>query len=761
MTTPATTAEPAARLPGPDTPVLVDRPLNPHRMTARMSVFADDVWDITPGLFEAHVPAVRLKFQPIPDRFRDAAKLYIWHLVNHDDPHRRRATRGRQLALRSITLALTRLGVFLHWLDTHGMPGIADVTAAHLDQHAADVAALEASTSYRGSLLVEVRRLWSYRSLLPEPLRLPAPVPWGSDLPAELLGGTNRPRENRTARIAADTMEPLLMWCLRFVDVFAADIIAAFHEYLRLWARDPGARNNKRGYAGNHGRPAQAQALLHAWLVGLRQTGQGLPGRTLPTGERGIDWPHLCRLFDLDGNAFDPGRRLRRIVDEYGLPVGDDARLDTPITGHLHTRPWRATRIGYTEAPALARLLSTACMIMIAYLTGMRPGEVLNLERGCVEHDPVAGPWLVTGRHWKGARDHNGNKIPEGAQRPDPWTTVKQVADAVAVLERLHPHQLLFTAQLLPRRTSKPWPSTRTGHGRTSHEMRRDTTDLIRWINEYCDANGLPEQRIPPDPHGEVVASPPRPSHDLRLRPRQGPVPATHHRRRRTPDPRPGRLPPHLPEHRLHRPGHRPTAPPRRAVTRVDRRPPCPLATPPSRTRRTRPHPRHHPRPRPREVTSPHGHRHQRVANARDRSSACRHPRRRRPPPHRHTAAVHRQPLHRPTRHRGRPEILDHRPEAHRPARPLPTPGRRRAAPARNRQRLRGTANQVSRTSPALRRPGDASTDLRHGDQRTFPGEPDPSRAASSDQRHASQAAHAPPCWRRNEGADLIFLASE
>ncbi len=37
--------------------------------------------------------------------------------------------------------------------------------------------------------------------------------------------------------------------------------------------------------------------------------------------------------------------------------------------------------------------------------------------------------------------------------------------------------------------------------------MRRDTTDLIRWINNYCDANGLPDQRIPPDPHGEIVAS--------------------------------------------------------------------------------------------------------------------------------------------------------------------------------------------------------------------------------------------------------------
>jgi hypothetical protein len=102
----AIAAEPG--LPGPDTPVLVDRPLNPHRLVGRMSVFADDVWDVTPGLFEAHLSAVRLKFQPVPDRFRATAKVYTWHLVNHDDPHPRRATRNRRLALRTIALALPR-----------------------------------------------------------------------------------------------------------------------------------------------------------------------------------------------------------------------------------------------------------------------------------------------------------------------------------------------------------------------------------------------------------------------------------------------------------------------------------------------------------------------------------------------------------------------------------------------------------------------------------------------------------------------------
>jgi len=78
--------------------------------------------------------------------------------------------------------------------------------------------------------------------------------------------------------------------------------------------------------------------------------------------------------------------------------------------------------------------------------------------------------WFITGKHWKSARDHNGDKIPEGDQRPDPWTTVRQVAAAVAVLERLHQHQLLLTAQLHPVRTTGARSDTRPGQGRTARD---------------------------------------------------------------------------------------------------------------------------------------------------------------------------------------------------------------------------------------------------------------------------------------------------
>jgi len=78
----------------------------------------------------------------------------------------------------------------------------------------------------------------------------------------------------------------------------------------------------------------------------------------------------------------------------------------------------------------------------------MRTGEALNLERDRVSHGPAIDLWLITGRRFKGARDEHGNKIPEGEQRRDPWVVAEQAAHAVAVLQRLHDHRLLFRETL-------------------------------------------------------------------------------------------------------------------------------------------------------------------------------------------------------------------------------------------------------------------------------------------------------------------------
>jgi integrase len=504
---PAPAGFPASGLPGPGTPVLLRRKIHPGADPAGLSVFCDDRWNLTPGMFEDHLPSTSLNFTSVPDACRHQAKHYVWQLINHDMPQTLRHTHGRRLALRSIAVDFPRITAFLVWLDVRAITRIGDVTGQDLDAFLDDVAGGETPAGTKRGLLMEVLRLWAYRELLPADMQLPAAAPWCGEFPRELLVGPAAPRENRTRRIHQDTMEPLMMWALRFVEVFAGDITGSFGEYLALWSRGGTSRPGKRGESrtGLH-KPGELKPEVLAYLDALRRDGGALPGRTRPGGGTEPDWRHLTRIFNSAETTFAQGRRLRAIVDAAGLPAAGTAYLTSPITGLLDGQPWRPDPIGFHEARTLARLLRTACLIVICYLSGMRPGEVLNLERGCLTRDDAANLWMITGRHFKGVRDTDGGKLPEGQQRDDPWTVVEAVARTITVLERLHGHRLLVPVQLHPYSPIGSG-STRPGEGRTSRETPNDIRDFIAWVNQYCQETGRPGDQIPPDPHGPIATS--------------------------------------------------------------------------------------------------------------------------------------------------------------------------------------------------------------------------------------------------------------
>jgi len=167
---------------------------------------------------------------------------------------------------------------------------------------------------------------------------------------------------------------------------------------------------------------------------------------------------------------------------------------------------WRDRRITYHEAEELARHLSAACFVVVAYLSGMRPGEVLTLQRGCVRYDQAAGLWLVEGRHWKGVVDSTGSKLAQGQQRSDPWVVVEPVAGAVAVLERLHDQPLLFPLTLATGARAAAASGARQGKARTTQQIADDIAALVAWVNAYCQAGGRPGEQIPPDPTGQALA---------------------------------------------------------------------------------------------------------------------------------------------------------------------------------------------------------------------------------------------------------------
>jgi integrase len=293
------------------------------------------------------------------------------------------------------------------------------------------------------------------------------------------------------------------VWSLRFVEDFAADIIAAFDEHVTLWPRSPKVRDRQIRAAHRHVDDVLSE--LSAYLARLRATGGALPGRARPRGGVEVDWAHLTRIFNASQSAFLRSRRLRDPVEQSGLPIADTAYLDVPITGRIGGDRWRSTPIAYDEAPSLALLLRTACFVVIAYLSGMRTGEVLNLERGCASHDPVTGLWLINGRKFKGARDVNGDKIPEGQQRDDPWVIAEQATHAVEVLQRLHRHRLLFPNQLHPFRLRGKRGDFQIGQARKAADLSRDIAEFTAWVNTHARATGRGHELIPPDPHGPIA----------------------------------------------------------------------------------------------------------------------------------------------------------------------------------------------------------------------------------------------------------------
>ena len=166
--------------------------------------------------------------------------------------------------------------------------------------------------------------------------------------------------------------------------------------------------------------------------------------------------------------------------------------------GRLDGRPWRSELLHSEEIPRLAQYLMTACLIVVSYLSGMRPGEALNLRRGCATRDATTGLLLVTGTKWKGARGPDGAKLPGGENRD--WVVVEPVVRAIAVLERLHDQPLLFPAALSPMLPPRP------GAARSYTSVADDIGRFIAWVNRYCGEQGRTDL-IPPDTAGDVTAS--------------------------------------------------------------------------------------------------------------------------------------------------------------------------------------------------------------------------------------------------------------
>ncbi|MEU4949836.1 hypothetical protein ACFYN3_25260 [Streptomyces lavendulae] len=418
------------------------------------------VWRLTPAGPQAHQDVGILNFAKVPENFLIVAKELFYALLAGPIPAGE--TRPAVVSLRLYFKELVR---FFTWLDQRPLQRCQRLESVTGDDLAAYqkylLARLPAKHQTRVHGRSAVRLLYRWRSQLRADQLLfdPRHVEGWSE-------SKRRGRENDTNRVPEEVMGPLYVWALRFIDVFAPDILTASAHWQRPVQRRPHS-------PGDRTVKTRLTRVLDTYLE---------QRKPLPATRFGA--LHLealaaeanCATSSVEHRYWD---LVEQAVSAVGLDEGTP--VDVPVRGQLDGRPWAeriyVTKGLHTEVRHLLRMLQTACYIVIAYLSGMRDSEVKHLRRGCVrvELDEAGHPyrWKVNGLAFKGEDETHGV--------PATWHVGEPVTRAIAVLEAIHPPQvdLLF---------APPHPGVRTTatQAAPSSVTNLRLRKFIKWVNEHC-----------------------------------------------------------------------------------------------------------------------------------------------------------------------------------------------------------------------------------------------------------------------------------
>lgn len=471
-------------------PILRSRTLRAE-VDAAPSRFADPVWDLTPGIHARHLGSMALYWRRFPTDQVATFKRCFFLLIDEADLPSIPKARSRGLSLRTIHDEFSYALLFANWLSKQGLT-LATFGPKEAQTYLEVTIRRDWDNQRKARSLLVVKRIHACAKLLPPLDRMPIGILWGNVPATSLVDYEPGPWGNRTPRIDAKTMEPLLGWALRVIDNCGADVVRAFrtHQYVRP---RPGrhARISK-----NPGQRVLGHDVFQ-YLDWLEGSGQPMPATRAggkPDGHFVPDYDYIAAM--LGTNA--PG--LRRLhgttIAASQLPLSLTG-LDR-ILGTINGVPWRNHPITKWDVYEEVQHVVTACLVVISYLSGMRPGEVLNLQRGCCSYDSTLNLWLIRAHTFKGARQADGRSTDEGVERATPWVVVEPVSKAVALLESLHDEMYVFPSGFKHRTMhGKPKHHTVRGADTSNADIRR----FISWINdEVAPRVGL--ETIPADPHG-------------------------------------------------------------------------------------------------------------------------------------------------------------------------------------------------------------------------------------------------------------------
>ncbi|MFG2235935.1 integrase [Streptomyces sp. NPDC048723] len=472
--------------PAADTVVLRNRPLRAGTDPAMLSRFGNPVWHIKPAHPDAHLNIAPLAWSHYPDALQLPFKAFFLAALDHPypgDPTLQRA--GERAGVATLRYWFMDLEIFAGWLEDHEITRLCDVTAQDLDAYRTHVLALARKEGRKIDMLAAVRTLWLYAPHLPQEGRLATGYPWpeaSDDDPKRPAEG----RENKTPRIAPETMTALLAWALHIVESVGPDVREAWVTHQQINA---GVHPSQADYRG----PTYDRVLQY--IEQCRRTGASLPGLRHKDGTVKVNCGAIKRMIRTPELKVRVGitPSQKRMLRDSGLPIAQDTYVGQ-ITGLIDGRPWHETPVALAELRTLVRMVAAACFVVICYLSGARPGEVLNLRPGCREVDEETGELLMVGRRGKGF--DRASLLPEEAKEDQrAWVVVAPVHAAITLLEGFGDYPFLFPASFTNAHAARP----NEFNARQSWSINSDLEDLLAWVNTTFHRPGevLP---IPPDP---------------------------------------------------------------------------------------------------------------------------------------------------------------------------------------------------------------------------------------------------------------------
>ncbi|MGW0545693.1 integrase [Streptomyces altiplanensis] len=486
-------------MPAADSPVVLPRWIRPGN-SHPSSRYEQLIWSLGPLIDNPTTAVGHIFWKNCPEELRGQIKLAAWVMVNGQLratylQTRSQSARGRRSpgVLQETCREWMRLA---RWLHKQGVRDLADCTADVWSRYAAERWRVGRSRSRAERVLGQLSALWAFDQLAAHPSGLARP-PWdihGIDDYLPSSNATAHGVENTTEPLDPQVIGPLLVWAIRMVEFFADDVLAAWAENRRLNALAAATAPSPAG-----------RAALNAFLMPLVTSAAPLP--TLQ--HQGTIKPARTFIAATTGAGLS---QVDRFTQKHGLTALAKERpgpcpMQISVTARMNGKPWR-DHMDFTEVASLMRHLGTAAMIICLYLTGMRPQEVRALRSGCCPDpepgaDGTPGRHLIRGHHFKNVTDDDGNHVSAGEEREVPWVAITPVVRAIRVLERMVPQgELLFSA------VHHDFTHQRGHHGTLkSSGLRQRIEGFVKWANHEAQAQGLPDQVIPEDPHGAIGMS--------------------------------------------------------------------------------------------------------------------------------------------------------------------------------------------------------------------------------------------------------------